>query len=35
VNYGRVLVETQLADGTNLSDWMLAGGYATPYPQPA
>jgi endonuclease YncB( thermonuclease family) len=32
-NYGRILVEIQLPDGTNLSDWMLANGYAVPYPK--
>lgn len=32
-NYGRILVETQLPDGTNLSDWMLTNGWASPYPK--
>jgi hypothetical protein len=32
-NYGRILVEMQLLDGTNVSDWMLANGHATPYPK--
>jgi micrococcal nuclease len=30
-NYGRYLVEI-LADGANVNDWMVANGYAVPYP---
>lgn len=31
--YDRYIVEVVQPDGTNLNDWMLAGGYAVPYPK--